>query len=86
MNKYTIHTEAVNLASIKEQLNKYFEGYTLMIADGAYKGQADKALKIEVLNSENIDPLVKGFCQKIRDINNQECVLLVKELVQADFI
>jgi hypothetical protein len=68
-------------------LNKTFDGYTVIRTIGTWKGQKENSLIIEILGrpTDRINVLV--VCQKIKEANNQECILLeVIENVKRKFV
>lgn len=88
MIKSTIHTENKNLKRVKEILNNHLcnLGYTIVQAEGGYKGKKEKALKIEIVSSHPISEVLKSIAGQIRDFNKQEVVLVTSENVQAEFV
>ena len=77
MALYRIITEDRNYIRVKELVSSYFDGFTIYKANGVYSGDNEPALIIE------IDTLDKTCCstilrivKEIKDMNNQECVLL----------
>jgi len=85
MLKYTIHTENKNLRGIKDILNNHlgYVGYTLNECKGAWKGKAEKSLKIEVLADHDLNVPINSIAEQIRDRNKQDLVLVTVENVEA---
>ena len=60
---YRIYTEDKNRQIVEQILDENFPGYTIIQADGRWKGQSEKSLIIEVITSNDFD-----FSQRIKDV------------------
>jgi len=89
MIKYTIYTENTNLKGITKALNnsKVINGcYTVTKTLEYWKGKAEHSLKIEILLPKYYNALLKAICEHIKDINEQEAVLLTTENIKTEVI
>jgi hypothetical protein len=89
MIKYTIYTQNTNLKGIIKALNnsKVINGcYTIVKTLGYWKGKAGRSLKIEILLPKYYNALLTAICEHIKDINEQEAVLLTTEKIKAEFV
>lgn len=84
--KYTIHTENKNLKSIKNLLDMLCVGlgYTLVPCEGRWKGKREKSLKIEIISQNELHELIPRIAIGIRDLNNQDAVLVTVQNVEAE--
>lgn len=77
---YRMYTEDVNRNRILEVLNSKFDGFTLIPTIGAWRGQLENSLLIEVFNTDHAT--VIEAAQTIARINNQDAVAVtVAEMV-----
>ena len=90
---YDIYTEDKNREDIIDILIYYgIDNFTLIRAEGFYDYQQEKSLIIRIISSEEdyICGNITGVCEKIRQNNEQEQVLLVTypctiELFEGDY-
>ena len=79
---YRILTEDVgNLEGIHEICSKLFNGYTMYYTNGFYNGQPEPAICIEIDSigqDGHLEVRVKQAAEQIKELNNQECVLVQK--------
>ena len=68
-------TEDVNKEAILDLLDKYLEGYTVASTCGIWHGVRENSLFIYIVDAdpEIIDEIVK----EIKEMNNQECVMVL---------
>jgi len=85
MALYRILTENKNQEKIAEIISQYFDGFTLIEATGYYKGKQEKSLVIEIdIGGTKYSARaaarskIADICTDIRNLNQQECVLLQK--------
>lgn len=81
---YRILTERKNVDSIKRVLCGYCLDYTLLEGQGSWHGQREESLIIE-LDSASED-IAERAAQAIKNINNQEKVLLQEIAVRSQLI
>jgi len=65
-----------NLSSIA---GKFFDGFSVSIQEGYWKGKREESAVIEVTDTDNspeFDAKILALCDKIKSVNKQECVLL----------
>lgn len=74
---YRIFTENKNQEEIEKLCSKYFEGYTVIKADGFWRLQKENSLIIEIV-AEEIDAKISALAGDIKKNNNQETVLIQK--------
>jgi len=74
MKLYRVCTENKNYPDILDYLDEHFpDGYTVIHANGAWQGQREKSLVIEIMTNRNdeIEPLIYWLCKH----NEQHAVL-----------
>lgn len=87
MNKiYRIHTENVGRKAIAELVSKYFKGFTILDASGYYEGKAERSLVIEIMAPVAMCHVVRFIGKAICSLNNQECVLITHEPIEAEYV
>jgi len=86
MIAYRIYTEDVNRAQILELADSYFQGYSVLIATGVWRGKHEPSLILELLAFENDKHAVTCLAQDIKALNKQESVLVSQNVVQELFI
>lgn len=77
---YRLFTENKNYDQIKKLVDVFFDGYTIIKAEGIWKGKSEHSLIIEIDNSlfnrkcdaERIDQL----CYAIKKLNQQDKILV----------
>jgi hypothetical protein len=78
MTSYRIYTEDVDHAGIYQIMDRYFDSYTVIHANGVWEGQHEKTVILEIVEDET-DAVVVGVklaATQIRDLNNQQSVLV----------
>lgn len=81
---YRILTEDVNREIILTLLDDSFDGYTVTESIGAWKGTREKSLAIDIIGATFAD--VESVAQGIRELNNQESVLIVEITAFPTFV
>ncbi len=91
---YQIYTEDKNRYSIEHFVGKKFNGFSIINADGVYKGTKEKALIIEIIGecniSDSVDNLrfehenVRRVAQQIKEHNEQEVVLVTISTIKVE--
>lgn len=71
---YRIFTEDVNRAGIQSLCDSSFDGYTLIPAQGCYKGTREQSLIIEI-STRSLDAVTR-LAQSIKALNRQDSVLV----------
>ena len=84
MKLYRICTENKNYNYIVEQLDKYFpDGYTIINTNGAWQGQHEKSLVIEIVSDTSQTKLdIKKLAYLLKKMNNQQAVML--QVIEVD--
>lgn len=89
MTRYRIYTEHKNYDEIVKLVSNHLEGATLYpLNKGLWKGTVEDSLIIEYLG-DGTEKTVKDVYRLAKDIktyNNQETVLVTRELVDVEFI
>ena len=92
---YRIITEniMVNESEICKMTSNYFPSFTLYDAWGYCKGVREYCLIIEIstnspitFDGETRDDAIKELCSNIRELNDQDCVLLQQIECKETFI
>ena len=91
MNKfmcYRVYTETKQVGKLIKLANKLFPGYTLYHATGYWKEQNEKSTIFEIIGEKNIvlSDNVYRFAERIKEINNQESVLITSNEITTKFI
>lgn len=73
---YRIYTEDKNRKSVIAALNHYIDGYTLIEARGCWEKEWEESLIIEVVDVR--PEAIRQVARDIKEINNQEAVLVVR--------
>lgn len=76
MKKFTIHTENKNQQWIENLLSVGFDGFTIVKADGFWKGTKEKSLEI-IIYTDNAY-LIRAIADRIKHHNKQEAVLVTE--------
>lgn len=86
MKLYRVLTENVNYQDILQYLDDHFpDGYTIVQANGAWQGQREKSLIIEILACKltiMLQPAIDGLAYWLKKHNKQEAVLV--EIINVD--
>ncbi len=91
---YQIYTEDKNYMLIQEIVSCDFDGFSIISANGFYKGDAERALIIEIIGECNVDAVagdlryelekVRRVAQLIKEHNEQETVLLTISTIKVE--
>jgi hypothetical protein len=71
---YRILTENKNPAAVLEILTKHFEDFTVLHAQGCWKGTPERALAIELLTATKEEAIAAA--KEIQVANHQEAVIV----------
>lgn len=74
LKRYSIHTEDKSAKWIENLLSVGFDGYTIIKADGYWKGTREKSLEI-IIYTGNTE-LIRAIAQQIKHHNKQEAVMI----------
>lgn len=89
MKLYRLYTENKNVEGIKEIINAYFSGYTLIEGVGIWNGISEKSLIVEVVNftgKSNLEAEFKLIAGAIKKLNCQDAVLLTVQEIESKFV
>ena len=86
MALYRIITENVNKQGIIEIITKYIDGFTLIDAQGYWRGKPEDALIIEIEVVLTGQSTIYSLAKDIKKLNNQESVLIQKIETKSHFI
>ena len=84
MKLHRIFTENVNYSNITDRLDILFpNGYTIINANGAWQGQREKSLIIEIVSdSPSIESDIGKLAYWLKKFNEQDAVLL--EVIECE--
>jgi len=71
---------------IIKTIGKYVDSYTLVPAIGVYRGVQEKTLIIEILTDRRNSGLLESLCVELRDLCQQDCVLMAVTKCNAKLI
>ena len=83
MQTYRIYTEDMNRDGIREIVSDQFDSYTLIPCQGVWKGAAEDALIIEIIETSDRVGDIGDVAARIRQVNKQEAVLFTRTEVTA---
>ena len=88
---YRIYTENKNKADVVKLVSEQFEGFTVIEAEGYWRGQPEASLIIEIVGAtprlaNEQDSIISALAQRIRDHNKQETVLVTRTAEEHWFI
>ena len=86
MALYRIITENVNKQGIIEIITKYIDGFTLIDAQGYWRGKPEDALIIEIEVVLTGQSTIYSLAKDIKKLNNQESVLIQKIETKSHFV
>lgn len=75
---FRILTENKNQNRVVEIVGKKFTGFTIIAATGFWKGQREDSLIIEIIGDDVKVEDVNAIATEIKNVNNQEAVLVQK--------
>lgn len=84
--KFEIFTENKNLISITALTVRRFPGATLVQSMGVYKGIPEEGVIITVVAPESDRSTVQSLARDIKEMNQQESVLVVETPVSYNLI
>jgi len=77
----TLYTEDINREAIIAILDRYLEGYTIIKAEGVWRGVPENSLLIYIAGVSYVNEIVEAI--KMR--NNQESVMVVTTPCTIEF-
>jgi hypothetical protein len=81
-----IATERINTYKVETLATKYFPvGFTTLEGIGFWGGVSEKSLLILVAG-EVAEATIKAFCDAIKVLNNQECLMVIEIQGEVNFI
>ncbi len=81
---YRICTEDKNREQVHAILDEFVDGYALFPGVGSWKGQRELSLTIDLVYAERW--VVYAIAQRIKDLNNQEAVLVLEIPETSTFV
>lgn len=82
MKLYRVCTENKNYQDITDYLDNHFlDGYTIINANGAWQGQREKSLIIEIIETTGMTAM-RHFAYWLKKYNEQQAVLI--EVIEID--
>lgn len=82
-----IYTENKKLPELRMELSKYFPSYTVYEANGVWRNVSEPSVVFEVVSEIRVARLLddaRKFITYVKELNNQETVLLTYEAVQGE--
>lgn len=74
---YRIYTEDVNRSKIESIVAKHFEGFTIVSGTGFWELQREQTIIIDIVGeSVKCYDKIKCICKEIKEMNDQESVLV----------
>ncbi len=91
MKETKIYFSYNNISEFNEtikMLDDYIKSYTLYREIGVYKGITETSIIIEIIHDsiELPKPNIRFIAKKIKEIANQDCVLITTKTVNMEFI
>ena len=71
---YRLYTE--NIPNTDKIVSRYYEGYTLITAEGYWQGIAESSLIVEIISSEDESAKIATLANEIKQVNNQVTILV----------
>lgn len=81
---YRLYTE--DKPNLTELAGNHFKGFTVTPAVGYWKGNQESSKVIEIVGNQSMKPEVKKLAREIKQVNNQESVLLQELPNDSEFI
>lgn len=81
---YRVYTE--RKYNIERIASKCFDGFTLFNTIGYWKGKKENAVCIEIIGTAKDYRQVKFLASKIKSINNQESVYVIRQSIDAELL
>jgi len=66
---YRLFTENKNYEQIKKLIRDYFDGATIIKADGIWQGKPEHSLIIEINDQYKCGEKINGLCYAIKKLN-----------------
>lgn len=77
MRLYRICTQNLNYPDILDYLDEHFpDGYTVIHANGAWQGQREKSLVIEIVSTSPLDGSLEQLAYWLRKHNRQQAIMI----------
>lgn len=88
MIHYRIYTADMNYDILMELAGLYFrEGFTVHTIQGFWQGKRECSLLLEIYSAcDSLDGRANDFVRTIKAMNNQEAVLVVRDIVDARMV
>lgn len=84
MKRYSIHTQNKDAKWIERLLSFGFDGYTIVKADGFWKGAREKSLEIIIYTSNT--RLIRQIAEQIKHHNKQEAVFIAETECKIELV
>ena len=77
MSLYRIHTQNKRKKFIEQLVSEHFEGFSMYIQTGYWRGKREKSLCVEIVCDSPAAALkINKMCKAICGYNKQDCVLV----------
>jgi hypothetical protein len=90
MKVYRLYTENIQRTrwEIMDLVSHEFSGFTVLDVVGYWKGVAERAIVIEIIaeGGDRTRGTIMALAKRIREINDQECVMMTVQDVEMELI
>jgi len=83
---YRIRTEDKNLEGIQDLADGVLDGYTILLGNGYWQGGSEKSVILEVIAEEEREDDIYWLAGAIKELNNQDAVIVERQEVQAELV
>ena len=87
--RYRIYTEdkiGMGRVNIQRIVTDCFDGFTVLGCIGEWKNKVEPSCVIEIITPKRSNDVIKSICEKINQINSQECCLITVEKIEAAYV
>jgi hypothetical protein len=72
--------------AVRELVGAQFDGFTILQAEGSWKGVRENSIIVEIIGTEVDWIRVESVAKGIKEANAQESVLITRQFVDARFV
>jgi len=87
---YRLYTEDINRDEILELTEKSFPEFSILTGQGSWQGQTENSLVIEIIQGNEVDNILEAvdasiflLAANIREMNDQQAVMVTKQPIQS---
>jgi len=83
--RYRLYTERKD--NLKQLVSKYFQGFTVILAEGYWEGIGEPSAIIELVIEGTLTQVIhiEAVIQDIKIVNEQQSVMVTREPVEVEF-